>query len=228
MFGFCKPEREEKDCLPVCSQGTTTLANQNERGIMAEVEVGNSAQVAEAALEKSCWRVHLCKAGFDQFGMLLFMNDAALLVTSVTPEGAVDAYNDTCAEDASITSGSFIIGANGVFGKPDALLTAIAQTEELDLVLSNKQPFIVSLGKNTYLGIVVGILANSLLIKEVLQGGAIWCWGEEFPASRVVVGDHLVCVNNVWNDGASLLQALQEAEHLHLIFRKPAQVHSHL
>jgi len=225
---LCRPQ-QETICSSVCDSSPASHDPKDkhdpneDRDIEVLAILGPDAEAAEEALSKASWRIHLDRTGFDQLGMYLYKGEAAMLVTSINPDGAVEAYNETCKKGTGLTPGTFIIGANGVFGKGDDLLTAMSQADDdLELVLSAKQPFLVSmdLSKKKKVGIVIGILAKCLLIKEVLEGGAMWKWNEQFPASRVLSGDLLIQVNDIHSDGVRLLQALQEGVQLDLFFRR--------
>eukprot|EP00419_Tripos_fusus_P006208 CAMPEP_0172673818 /NCGR_PEP_ID=MMETSP1074-20121228/12387_1 /TAXON_ID=2916 /ORGANISM="Ceratium fusus, Strain PA161109" /LENGTH=246 /DNA_ID=CAMNT_0013491175 /DNA_START=59 /DNA_END=799 /DNA_ORIENTATION=- len=241
MFMLCKPEKQTEPiiCSAVCKETETSFSRDRgieetsvlqDRGIEVIGIPGHDAESAEKALEKSTWNVHLSKDGFDQFGMLLFKSEAALLVTSIVQKGAAECHNQNCLENESIPVGSFIVGANGVFGQGDALIAAMAECDELDLVLSAKQPFLVSfdMNTNTTIGVVVGILPNSLLIKEILEEGALAEWNEKFPAFKIITGDHLIQVNDICNNGIKLLHALQAQVQLDILFRRACSVHSFL
>lgn len=151
-------------------------------------------------------------------GLEVDPHGTSLYVTGVKAGSVVHTYNKGVSSDFGVTEGCFIVGVNGVTGKPvdlDKALKNSAKVTKAELVVCPPQCFhlAIHVRDKGSLGIVCPKrpLGRSILITNITSGGALDKWSAECPEQAVVVGDRIVSVNGKDGKAADLLKMLSGA-----------------
>lgn len=186
---------------------------------------------ANTAREHEVFSVALSRKGSDLLGFDLDFTDGfSARLTKVETKGAVVEWNKRCPQSLRVLQGDHIVAVNGKRGNARAIMQRLQSDEALDIEVH--RPAQITIRVNTARG-GLGIDTNqaknakSLMITNVVSGGAIYAWNAANEDRVVEKYDRVVAVNGFrgsWKELSAKVRESQEQELVLLIAKAPPTV----
>jgi len=177
-----------------------------------------------AAREHAVFSVALSRQAGDILGVDLDFTDGfSARLTRVEHKGAVLEWNKRCPESLRLLQGDHIVAVNGKRGNARAIMQRLQSDESLEIEVH--RPAQITIRVNAARG-GLGIDTNqaknakSLMIANVVTGGAISAWNAANEDRVVEKYDRVVAVNGVRGTWKELSAQVRDSQELVLLIAK--------